>query len=99
MHRLDQEIVGVGFSLGNFRCFSNVHRALCIPYFIRKSRENHIVFVTIEAFQNSSLKTKHFWAFMKPKQGSSAEVGLAQSYSSEPGGQAPVDAGLLALAT
>jgi hypothetical protein len=69
MHRLDQERVGVGFALGNFRGFSNVHRALCTSYFIRKAREKLIVFVTIEAFRTSPLKTKHLWAFMKPQQG------------------------------
>src|SRR5438105_4092864 len=72
MHRLDQEIVSIGFPLGNLGRFSNVHGTLYTLYSYAKARGELVVFVTIEGFQNSSWKTKHLWhlrALMEPKQG------------------------------
>ena len=69
MHRLNQEIVGVGFALGHFRGFSHVHRALCISYFLKEIKGKASNIRHYIGFHNSSLKTKPLWAFMKPKPG------------------------------
>src|SRR4029453_8405564 len=79
MHRLDQEIVGVGFPLGNFGRFSDVHRTLYTLYSQAKSREEFIIFVTIykaKALHGKSSTYKTYGPLWSQNRVSSAEVGL-----------------------
>jgi hypothetical protein len=79
MHRLDQEIVGVGFPLGNFGRFSDVHRTLYTLYSQAKSRAEFIIFVTIykaKAFHGKSSTYKTYGPSWSQNRVSSAEVGL-----------------------
>src|SRR4029453_53993 len=85
MHRLDQEIVGVGFPLGNFGRFSNVHRTLYTLYSQAKSREECIVFVTIyrtKAPHGKSSTYKTYGPLWSQNRVSSAEVGSSGSIRS-----------------
>src|SRR4029450_707483 len=79
MHRLDQEIVGVGFPLGNFGRFSDVHRTLYTLYSQAKSREEFIIFITIykaKALHGKSSTYKTYGPLWSQNRVSSAEVGL-----------------------